>query len=135
MKKCARCTKFCPYIKGRYSWNEVDKEVSFLSESANCFVSDRLGRNFPTVQNGPKKRKNLYLIKQVSKWKRAIGKELTSFLLFHFWGLKWVPIDSPVNSASENLTYCFQKCRCGTKKSSQTWESGLKPFWNVLCDL
>ena len=64
------------------------------------------------------------LIKQVSKWKRAIRKGHTSFLLFYFWGLKWVPIDSTLNSASRNLTYCLQKCRRGTKKSSQTWESG-----------
>ena len=39
----------------------------FLSEQANFSASDRLGGNFPTVQNGPEKRKNLYLTKLVSK--------------------------------------------------------------------
>ena len=55
------------YMKGRYPWNKVAEKKNFLSEQANSFASDRLGRNFPTVQNGPKKRKNLYLIKLVLK--------------------------------------------------------------------
>ena len=36
----------------------------------------------------------------------------------HFWNLKLAPIDSALNSASGNLT---QKCRRGTKNSSQTY--------------
>ena len=67
---------------------------------------------------------NLHLIKLVSKQKWVIRKEYTSFLLFYFWDLKLVPIDSALNFASGNLTYFFQKCRRGTKKSSQTWKSG-----------
>ena len=38
-----------------------------MSEQANFSASDQLGRNFPTVQNGPEKRKNLYLVKLVSE--------------------------------------------------------------------
>ena len=38
---------------------------TFLSEQANFSASERLGRNFPTVQNSLEKRKNLYLIKLV----------------------------------------------------------------------
>ena len=70
-------------------WSKI-----FLSEQANFSASDRLGRNFITVQNGPEKRKNLYLFKLVSKWKMAIAKVLTSFLVFHFWDLKLVLIES-----------------------------------------
>ena len=69
----------------------------FLSEQGNFSASDRLGKNFSTVQNGLEKRKNLYLIKLVSKSKRAIRKGHTSFLVFHFWDLKLVPIDSALN--------------------------------------
>ena len=120
-------SKFCPYIKGRYPRNELDKQRSF-------FVWPSL-QNFPTVQNGPENRKDLYLIKLVSKWKRAIKKEHTSFLLFHFLGLKLVPINSAINSASDNLTHFFQKRRRCTKKSNQTRKSELKLFWNVFCDI
>ena len=66
---------------------------------------------------------NLYLIKLVSKWKRAIRKRHTNFLLFYFYDLKLVSIDSALNSASVKLTHSFQKCRRGTKKSNQTWKS------------
>ena len=55
------------YIKGRYRWNEVSKQNLFFLEQAGFSASDQPGRNFPTVQSGPKKRKNLYLIKLVSK--------------------------------------------------------------------
>ena len=72
----------------------------FLSEQANFSASDWLGGNFPTVQNGPEKRKNLYLTKLVSKWKKAIRKGHTSFLVFHLWDLELVSIDSALNSAS-----------------------------------
>ena len=83
---------------------QVVKQKIFLSEQANFSASDRLGRNFPTAQNGPEKRKNLYLIKLVSKCKRAIRKGHTSFLVFHFWDLKLMPTDSALNSASSNLS-------------------------------
>ena len=77
----------------------------FLSEQANFSASERLGKKFPTVQNGPEQKKNLSLIKLVSKWKKAITKEHTRFLVFHFWDLKLVPIDSVLNSTSGNLTF------------------------------
>ena len=86
-----------------------------------CF---RLGRNFPTVPNYPKNEK-IYLIKLVSKWKRAIRKGYTRFLFFNCWDLKLVPIAS-----IGNLTYFFQKCMGGIKKSSRT----IRFFWDVLCD-
>ena len=76
----------------------------FLSELANFSVSDRLGRNFPTLQNGLKKRKNLYLIKLVSKWKRANRKGHTSFFGFDFWDLK--------NGAFRfSITFCNRKSK------------------------
>ena len=106
-----------------------------LSELVNCSASDRLGRNFPTVPNGLEKSYKLYLIKLVSKYKWAIRKEHTSFFLFYFWDLKLVPIDSALNFVSQNVTHSFQKCKRGTKKSSQIWKSGLKLFWNVLSSI
>ena len=69
--------------------------------------------------------KNLYLMKLVSKWKRAIREKQTNFLLFYFCDLKLVSIDSALNSASGKLTHSLQKCRRGTKKSNQTWKSSL----------
>ena len=107
----------------------------FLSKQANFSASDRLGRNISTVENGPEKMKSPYLIRLVSKWKREIKKGHTSFLFFHFWDLKLVPIDSALNSASGNLTWDFKKCRNGTRKTSQISKSRLKSFWNVLWDL
>ena len=59
-------SRFCPYIKGRYPWNEVAKQIFYLSGHANFSTSDRLGRNFQTVQTGPENRKNPYFIKLVS---------------------------------------------------------------------
>ena len=106
-----------------------------MSEQANFSASDQLGRNFPTVQNGPEKRKNLYLIKLVSKWKRTIWKGHTSVLVFHFWDLELALIDSALNSASVNFNLRFLKCRNGTKKTSQIWKCRLKFFGNVSCDL
>ena len=62
------------------------ERIFFLSEQANFSVSDRLGRNFPTVQNGLEKRKNLYLIKLVSKQKRkVIGFCFFIFVIWSFW--------------------------------------------------
>ena len=62
----------------------------------------------------------------VSKSTRATRKGHTNFLLFHFWDLKLVPINSALNPASGNLTHFFFKYRHGTKKSNQTWKSN----WN-----
>ena len=73
----------------------------------NLSASDRLEKNLPTVQNFLEKMKNLYLIKLVSKWKRAIRNERTSFLVFHFWDLDLVPIYSAIHSASVNLIHFF----------------------------
>ena len=50
--------------------------------------------------SGLEKRKNLYLIKLVSNWKREIRKGHRSFLFFHFWDLKLVHIDSTLNCLS-----------------------------------
>ena len=97
----------------------IVKQKNFVPKQTNFSASDRLVKNFPTVQNGAEERKNIYLIKLVSKWKRAIRKGRTIFLVFHFWDLKLVPIDSALNSASDNLTKIFKKCRNGTKKISQ----------------
>ena len=52
---------------------------------------------------------NLYLIKLFSKFKMAIRKGHMSFLLFHFWDLKLVPIGSALNSASGTQTHFFKK--------------------------
>ena len=42
------------------------------------------------------------------KMKRSIRKRRTSFLLFHFWDLKLVSINSALNSAPGNLTHFFK---------------------------
>ena len=44
--------------------------------------------------------------------KIKIKKGHTSFLLFYFWDFNLVPIDS----ASGNLTQCFQKCWYNPRK-------------------
>ena len=62
---------------------------------------------------------NLYLNWSQNE-KGQLEKGLRVFLLFYFWDLKLVPIDSALNSALGILTDFFQKCRRGTKKSSQT---------------
>ena len=59
-----------------------------MTKPANLPASDRLARDFPTVQNCLEKRKNLYLNKLVSKWKRTIRKRHTNFLVSLFWDLK-----------------------------------------------
>ena len=78
-------------------------KIFFLSEQANFSASDRLGRNFPTVQNDPEIRKSHYLIKLVLKRKRTIRKRHTSFLVYHFWDLNLVPIDSALNSTPSTI--------------------------------
>ena len=69
-------------------WYNLKKKKTFLSELPNFLALDWLGKEFQTVQTCPKKRKNLYLIKLVSKWKRANRKGHTSFFGFDFWDLK-----------------------------------------------
>ena len=76
----------------------------------------------------------------VSKWKGAIRKGHTSFLFFNFWYLKFLPIDSALSSASGNLTYLFQKCRCGTKKKQANLKIHVKMFlkcllWSIITKL
>ena len=64
-----------------------------------------------------------------SVWKKAIRKEHTGFVVFDFWDLKLVVIDSPLNSSSGNLIYIFQRY---TKKIIQTWKYWLYFIWNIL---
>ena len=78
-----------------------------MSEQASFSASSRPGKNFLTAQNGLEKRKNLYLIKLVSKRKRTIRKGGTCFLVFNFGDLKLVPIDLALNFASGNLPQDF----------------------------
>ena len=131
-------SKFCPYIRGTrnkarpleqgkwifYVW--ISQFFSFRLTSKKFPNCPKLSRNFPTIQNCPKKRKILYLIKLVSKGQGGIRKRHTDFLAFNFM--------RPLNSAAETLTF-LRKCRHGIEKSMQTWKSGLKFFWNVPCNL
>ena len=91
----------------------------FLSEPANSFALDRARRNFRTVENGLERGKNLYLIKLISKGKKAIRKEYTSFLVFHFWDLKIVPINSALNSASDTLLHFFKNVEVVPRKTAK----------------
>ena len=116
------------------------RKKPFLSESDNCSASDRLGRNFPTVQNGPEKRKNLYLIKLVSNWKRAIKKEHTTFLFFSILvfeiGSNWFSIKFCIRKSNS----FFQKCRRGNKKKQANLKIRVKIFlkwllWSIATKL
>ena len=109
-----------------------------MFEPAIFSESDRLKRIFPTAQNGLEKRKILYLVKLVSKWKRATRKGHTNVLLFRFLDLKLVPIDSALNPASCYLIHWFQKCRRGTKqpKLKNPVKIFLKcPLWSIAAKL
>ena len=71
---CNRCTVVTPSFnlfflvyKKEIPLERGCQAKHFLSEQANFSASGRLRINFPTVQNGPEKGKNLYLIKLVSK--------------------------------------------------------------------
>ena len=55
------------YKEGSLGTRLINKKKIFFPEPAKFSRSDRLGGNFPAVQNGLEKRKNLYLIKLVSK--------------------------------------------------------------------
>ena len=58
-----------------------------------------------------------------------------AFFVFHFLNSNLVPVDSELNSALGNQSYFYQIYGHGTKKSSQTWKSGLKLKKYVTCDL
>ena len=114
--------------KGCY-WSEVDKQKTFFVWAP---AKDRFGRNFTTVQNRPEKRKNICLIKLVSKRKRAIRKGYTKFLVFSFLGFEVSVNRFGIKFWIKSSNSFFQKCGGGIKKCSQTWKSRLKFFWNVL---
>ena len=120
--------------KGTLGTRLISQKFLFLSEPANFSASDRLGRNFRTVHNGFEKRKNLCLIKLLSKWKMAIRKEHTSFLLFHFWDLKLVPIDSALNLLQVTCLIFFKNVGVVPRKAAKL-ENPVKIFLKCLCDL
>ena len=70
-------------------------------------------------KNCPKRMKNFYLIKLVSKWKRKNRNEHASFFI-NLWRLILVRIDLEFNSEFESVTHFLQNCRRGIEKSSQT---------------
>ena len=123
----------------RYPWGTLGTRLiskkKKLFELANFSASNRLRGNFITVKNCLQQRKNPYLTKLVSKWKRALRKGYANFLVFLFLDLKLVPIDSALNSASCNLTHFFENVGVLPRKASKLKKSGLKFFWNVFCDL
>ena len=109
----------------------------FLSEPANFSTSDQISEK--TVQNGLEKRKNLYLIKLLSKWKMAIRKGHTSFLLFHFWDLKLVPIDSALNLLQVTCLIFFKNVGVVPRKAAKL-ENPVKiflkcPLWSIAAKL
>ena len=95
------------YWSKNFSFWKNRKKTS-VSDSANFYALEWLEKKFSPAQNCPKQRKNLYLIKFVPKWKRAIRKGYTSFIPFNFWDLSLVQFDLALNSASGNLN-CFFK--------------------------
>ena len=54
----------------------------------------------------------------------AIWKRHTSFFVFDFWDFKLVPIDSALNSATENVTNTFHLSARDSHNRNQTWKSG-----------
>ena len=62
----------------------------------------------------------------MSKKKEQLEKDIR--VSFHFWDFKLVLIDSALSFSFRYSAYIFLKCRCGTKKSSQTLKFGLKYF-------
>ena len=90
---------------------------------ANFSTSNWLGKKLPTVQNCQKEGK---------AEKRAIRNGHTSFFGLGFSDFKLVPVNLALNSASKCQTYFYHKCGHGTDKTSQTWKSKLKLYWNVF---
>ena len=80
-----------------------------MPEPANFSASYRPGVGCPTVGNGPKKFKNLNLIKSLPKRKMPKRKGHTSFWGFSSLGFKLVLIDSELNSALGNQTVFTKK--------------------------
>ena len=114
---CSRCTvvtrffnlfRFCPYIKAEYPWNEVAKQIFFLSEQAKFFCFRKIGRNleqtWKKLSKMVRKRGKTFIQLNWPQWKRAIRKGHTSFLVIRFWYLKLMSIDSALSSASGKLT-------------------------------
>ena len=95
-----------------------------MSEPANCCTSDRLGKYFSTVQNGPEFRK----LNSFQNENEQLKKDIRAFLFFHFWDLKLVTIDLALNSASGYLTQFFQNSRSGTKFETSGLNFSEMPF-------
>ena len=55
----------------------------------------------------------------ISQWKRSTRKRHTSFLLFHFWDLKLVTIDSALNSVSGKRTNFFKNVVVVPRKAAK----------------
>ena len=77
-----------------------------MPKPANFSAFDGPGGEFSVIQNCPQKIKNLNLIKSVQKQNRK-EKFHTSFFGFNVLDLKMVLIDSELNYASGNETYCY----------------------------
>ena len=67
----------------------------------------------------------------VSKWKRIIRKGHTTFLLFHFWDLKLVPIVPALNSVSGNFFIFFKNLGIVPRKAAKL-ENPVKIFLKCL---
>ena len=70
--------KFCPYRKGSYPWNNVDKLKKKLSKQGNCSAIVGLRKNLTLVQNGPEKRIKL----EDLNWSQNKRHTSFSFLIF-----------------------------------------------------
>ena len=105
-----------------------------LWTAPNCSALDWIGRNFPTIQNSPEKKKKP-LFNEIGLKKMAIGKRHTSFFLFSSLGFEIGANRFIIKFCIRKSNLFSQKCKLGTKKSRQTWKSRLKVFWNVLWDL
>ena len=86
----------------------------FSPDPANFSASYKPREEFPKVWESPEKIKNLYLIKMAQNGNRAKRKCHTSFFVFDLFKMKFVPIDSALNSAQGNESHSFQKSGCGT---------------------
>ena len=120
---CNKCTVVLFYNFSAYKrqnlWNEVHKWK-------NLFYLNRLIVLLQT---------NLEEISQLSKvvWKRE--KPFYKVFAFLFLGFEIGGNRFSIRlSIRKSNSFC-QKCSRGTRKSSQTWKSGLNFFWNILCDL
>ena len=80
------------------------------------------------------KKGKTYLIELVSKWKGTNTKGHTSFLLFRFWDLKLVPIDSVLYQIILIIFFFFffPKMYAWHQEKQGNFKIQLKFFWNVL---